>query len=155
MAWPNAHETLPVVARIKTQTVSAAATATSDIIDMRYWQECVAYVNVGAYASGNDGSLACKIEMSNDGSGFTGSADMASKSITTSLFTGSTGDEQIAVLRWRNEEMNLSGTEYRYARVSLTPTNKDLAVGVVVIGVAGRYQPGSDYDIAAVAQIVS
>ncbi len=154
-AWPLAHETLPVVARVKTQTVTAAATVTSDIVDMKYWQQIVAYVNMGAYAAGNDGSLVCKFELSNDGTSFTSAVDATGKGITTATFTGSTGDEQMAVICLRNEECVVSGTEYRYARLTLTPTNEDLAIGAVVIGIGGRYQPGSDYDIAAVAEIIA
>ena len=151
----NAHETAPVVARVKPQTVTADAEVTSDIIDMRYWQEVVAYINLGDYAGGNDGTVAALVEVSNDGTSFTSAANLTGKALTAASFTGSAQDDHMGVIRWKNDEMIVSGTAYRYARLSITPSAQNLTLSAVCVGFGGRYQPGSDYDISTVTEIIS
>lgn len=154
MAWPLSHEKLPVIGRIKPQAVTAAATVTSDIVDMKYWQEVLAVFNMGDYAAGNDGSVVVLVQVGND-SGLSDATTLTGKALTTATFTGSAGDDAVGVIRWRNEEMVLSGTEYRYARLAVTPSDQNLTCSAVLLGVGGRYQPGSDYDLAKVKEIIS
>jgi hypothetical protein len=153
-SWPLAHENAPVVARVESQTITAGQTKTSDIIDMRYWEEVVAYFNMGAYAGGNDGSVTVKFQVSNDGSGFSPAVDLTSKALTTGSFTGSALDSAFGVIRVRVDEMSVSGTDYRYLRLSVAPTNQNLTCGATVVGFGCKYGPGSDYDLSAVTEII-
>lgn len=150
-AWPLSHEKLAVVGRIKPASKTAAAEATSDIVDMKYWVELYCVFNMGDYAAGNDGSVAVKIALSNSSS-FATEVD-SEVELTTASFTGSAQDDAVGVLVLRQEQCIVSGTEYRYARLSVTPSNQNLTCGAVLLGVGGRYQPASDYDISAVTEI--
>lgn len=150
----GAHEQLPIVARIKPASKTAAAAATSDVVDMKYWDEVLFIFNMGDYAAGNDGSVAVKVEASAT-SAFSTAVDVTSKALTTANFTGSAGDDAMGVIRVMADDMVISGTTYRYARLSVTPTNQNLTCSAVAIGVRGRYQPGSDYDLSVVDEIIS
>lgn len=150
----GAHEFLPVVARIKSQSVTASATASSDAVDMKYWDEVLFVFNMGDYAAGNNGAVTVKVEASNT-SNFASAVDVSGKALTAATFTGSAGDDQVGVIRLMADEMIISGTTYRYARLSVAPANQNLTCGAVALGVRGKYQPGSDYDISSVGEIIA
>lgn len=153
MAWPLSHEKLAVVGRIKPAAKTAAAEATSDIVDMKYWQEVLAVFNMGDYAAGNDGTVTVKIAVSNS-STFATEVDLTGKALTAASFSGSAQDDRVGLIRVRADEMVVSGVEYRYLRLSVTPANQNLTCGAVLLGVGGKYQPASDYDISTVAEII-
>lgn len=153
-SWPLGHETLPVIGRITPQTITAAATVVSDIWDMKYWMEALCIFNMGDYAAANDGSVVVKVEVGN-AANLSDAVDLTGKTLTTASFTGSAQDDAVGVIRVRNEEMKVSTTEYRYARLSVTPSNQNLTCGAIVQGLGGRYQPGTDYDLAAVTEIIA
>lgn len=149
----GAHEALPVVARIKPSSKTAGTAATSDAIDLKYWDELLFVFNMGDYAGGNDGSVTVKVQVSN-ASDFSTAVDVTGKALTTANFTGSAGDDCVGIIRFTAEDAVVSDTAYRYARLSVTPANQNLTCSAVVLGARGKYQPGSDYDLATVKEIV-
>ena len=151
MASQLLSELFAVVARIAAQTVSAAATASSDVIDMANFHEVVFLVNIGDYAAGNDGSLACSVYY-DTASGGSFANVVTGKTLTVATFTGSTGDNQHGVIHVRAEELVTEDADARYIRLKATPTNEDLLLGAVALG-RPRYQPGKNFDLSAVHRI--
>lgn len=152
-AWPLSHEKVAVVARITPAAKTAGSEIFTDVIDMRYWQEVLFVVNLGAYAAGNDGTVTVKAVV-NSTSSTSGGTDLSGKALTVGSFSGSALDDAVGLIRVRADECMVSGTEYRYLYLSVTPANQNMTLGVVALGFGARYQPASDYDIAAVKQIV-
>lgn len=150
----GAHECLPVVDRLKPAAKTAGAAATSTGVDMKYWDEVLWVFNMGDYAADNDGEVAVKLEASNT-SNFASTVDITGKALTGASFSGSAQDDAVGVINLQVDDMTISATTYRYARLSVTPSNQNLTCGAVAIGVRGKYQPGSDYDIAGVTEIIS
>lgn len=148
-------EAMPIVGRIKAQTVTAAATVTSDIIDMKYHRRVRGIFNMGDYAAGNDGAVAVKFQASNDGSSFTSAVDVTGKTLTAASFTGSAQDDCIATIEVSSEEMVISGTGYRYLRMSVTPTNQNLTCGAVIEADGDRYGPATEFDLTAVTEVIA
>ena len=85
---PRLSEQLAVVGRIKPQAITKAATATSDIVDMKYHARLMVLVNIGEYAAGNDGSVAVAL-YSDSASNMATEAAITGKALTTGSFTGS------------------------------------------------------------------
>jgi len=154
MANANAalSEQLAVLARIKPQAVTAAATAESDAIDMKLFGKVLFVVNLGDYAAGNDGSIAGGVYGDTE-SGGSYATLITGKSLTTGTFTGSAGDDAISVIEVDAAEVEAQGL--RYLKLKLTPTNQNMTLGAVALGGVSRLNPASDHDIAAVKEIVS
>lgn len=153
------HEELAEVARIAPQTVSAAATGSSDVVDIQNWDEVLAIFQMGDYASGNDGSVAVGVyyDTASNGSfaNLVQDSDGNNKSLTTATFTGSSGDNQDGIIRVTREEVAAMASGARYIRLKATPSNEDLLLSAVLLGRAARYAPASNFDLAAVGEIIS
>lgn len=145
-------QTMPIVAGLTSRTISAAASASTDVIDMAYWNRVLVQFNMGDYAAGNDGSVTVIVYGDTASNGSFATA-ITGKNITPANFTGSTNDSSYAQINVSADEV--AAQNLRYIKVTVTPTNQNLTCGVICNGVHSDYQPGSDYDLAAVKQIVS
>lgn len=141
-------ELLAVVAWAEPDTVTAASEHLTGEIDTKYYERLLAIIQVGAYAAGNDGSLAGGFQYATTSGG--SYSAVSGKQITTASFTGSAQDSQIAVLELRVQDVRDLG---RYVKVGVTPTNQNCELAIVVLG-STDYRPASDYDIAAVKEII-
>lgn len=145
---------LAVVARIKPQTVTAAAEALSDAIDMKYWDRIVALVNFGDYAGGNDGSVTVVLKAATSSGGTY--AAITGKTLTAANFTGSANDDSVGIIELSAAELLADkGVTYTYVKLSVTPANRNMTLSGMVLGTRPDYHPASDYDLAAVKQIVA
>lgn len=145
-------DVLPVLARIKPQSVTAAGTAQTDVVDMSKVARVAFFLNLGDYAGGNDGSVAAGIYGDTaPGGSFT--TLITGKSITPGLFTGSLLDDAEAILEVRADELATQG--FRYCRLKVTPTNQNMILSAVGLGAVAGYEPGVDFDLAAVKQIIN
>lgn len=141
-------EDLAVVAWAKPQSVTADAELLTGEIDTKYLERVVAYVLLGDYAAGNDGSVSGGFQYATTSGG--SYAAVSGKQITTASFTGSALDAQISVLELRVQDVRDSG---RYLKVGITPTNQNMTIGILVL--ASTYErPADTYDIAAVKEII-
>lgn len=141
-------EALAVMAWAKPQSVTADAELLTGEIDTKYLERVVAYVLLGDYAGGNDGSVSGGFQYATtSGGSYTA---VSGKQITTASFTGSALDAQIAVLELRVQDVRDSG---RYLKVGITPTNQNMTIGILVLG-STYERPADTYDIAAVKEII-
>lgn len=145
-------EQLSEMARIKPQTVTAAATATSDAVDMSKCDRVLFILQLGDYAAGNDGVVNASIT-GDTASGGSFATTITGKSISPANFSGSALDDQDAMIEVTAEEVAAQGL--RYVRLEATPTNQNLTLSAV--GLAGKleYGPGGEYDLAKVKEIVT
>jgi hypothetical protein len=148
----GAHENLPVVGRVKPQTVTADATVTTDAIDSGDFAEVLFTFNMGDYAAGNDGEVEVKVTGDTE-SGGSYATDITGKALTGASFTGSSGDDAVAVIRVRRDEVGAQSL--RYIRLEITPTNQNLTCSAIAHGVDSRYGPGTNFDLAAVTEIIA
>lgn len=142
---------LALIARTKPASTAAASTASSDIIDIGDFEQVLVVFNMGDYGAGNDGSVAVTV-IGSAASDMSNSGTVTGKTLTAANYTGSTGDDAAGIINVRGDEVGELG--YRYIRVTVTPTNQALTSSVTVLGRA-RYQPSSNFDLAAVKQIVT
>jgi hypothetical protein len=145
------HESVPVLARVKPQTITAAATVDSDAVDMSNFPEVLVIFNMGDYAAGNDGSVEVKIT-GDTASGGSYATDITGKALTTGTFTGSTGDDAVGIIRVTREEVAAQGL--RYIRAEVTPSDQNLTCGLVIVGSYARYNPATNFDLSDVAEII-
>lgn len=143
-----------IVARIKPQSVTAASEALSDAVDMKYWDRIVADINFGDYAGGNDGSVVAKLVGATTSAGTY--ADITGKGVTAASYTGSAGDDCMARIELSATELvDALGETYRYVKLSVTPSGQNMTLAAQITGHRGDYQPASDYDLAAVKEIIA
>lgn len=143
-------ELLAVVERYKTQVVSAGGSPASGAIDTKYWDQLLFIIHLGDYAAGNDGTFTAGV-YGDTASGGSFTNLITGKQITAASFTGSTGDDAIALIHVRTQDAAAQG--YRYLKLKMAVANQDLPLSVVVLG-CGRYEPADDFDIAAVREII-
>lgn len=147
-------EQLAVVARITPAVKTAGAEVLSDAIDMQNHGRILAIFNMGVYAGGNNGSVAVVLKAATTSGG--SYSLITGKAITTASFTGSANDDAVALIELTQEELaTIKGPTYRYVKLSVTPTNQNLACGAVVLGDYSRYTAASEYDIATVKEIIA
>lgn len=144
-------EDVALVGRIKPQAVTAAATASSDVIDLKNCRKVLFLVNLGDYAAGNDGSIAGGVYGDTD-SGGSFATLITGKQLTTATFTGSAGDDAVSIIEVDAAEVETQNL--RYIRLKLTPTNQNMTLSAVALGGGFRFNPASDFDLAAVKEIV-
>lgn len=143
-----------IVARIKPQTVTAAAEALSDAVDMKYWDRIVADVNFGDYAGGNDGTVVAKLVASTASGGTY--ADITGKALTSGSFSGSAQDNAMGRIELSATELvDALGETYRYVKLSVTPAEQNMTLAAQITGHRSDYGPASDYDLAAVTEIIA
>jgi hypothetical protein len=150
----GAHELLPVVARIKPQSVAAAATANSDAVDMSKFEEVLFIFNMGDYAAGNDGSVAVKVT-ADTASGGAFATDVTGKTLTAGSFTGSALDDAVGIIRVKAVELAAQGETLRYCRLEVTPADQDLTCAAIALGVHLGYSDAAELDLAKVKEIIA
>ena len=121
---PRLSEKLAVVGRIKPQAISAASTATSDIVDMRYISRLMAVVNIGDYAAGNDGAVTVQL-YSDSASAMASEEAIEGKETTAASWTGSDGDDAVRIINHRRKARRVGQTQ-RYVRLKITPAEQNL-----------------------------
>jgi len=151
---PRLSEQLSVVGRIKPQSITAAATATSDIVDMRYHSRLLVLVNLGDYGAGNDGSVAVAL-YGDSASNMATEAAISGKLLTTASFTGSVGDDAVGVIELTAEELADVGQTQRYVRLKITPSAQNLTAGAILLGDHSRYGDAADFDLSKVTEIIA
>ena len=151
---PRLSEMLAVVGRIKPQAVTAASTATSDIVDMRYHSRLLVLVNLGEYAAGNDGAVTVQL-YGDSAANMSAEAAIEGKAITAASWTGSAGDDGVAVIELTAEELASLGQSKRYVRLKITPAEQNMSVGAILLADHSRYAKAEDYDLAAVKEIIA
>ncbi len=144
-------ERIAVIGRIKPQTVTAAATAESGVVDMQYWDRVLVLADIGDYAAGNDGTVTGGVygDTASNGSFAT---LITGKEVTTSKFSGSAQDDAVGEINIKSDEVNAQG--FRYIKVKMTPANQNLTLACMILGGDGRYEPASDFDMASVKEII-
>lgn len=154
MYHPRLSEELTVVGRIKPQTVTAEATASSDTVDMRYIARLLVLVNLGEYAAGNDGSVAVQL-YADSASNMATEAAITGKALTAATFTGSAGDDAVGIIELTAEELAALGQTKRYVRLKVKPSAQNMTLGAVLLAGHNRYAKASQYDLAAVKEIIA
>jgi len=144
-------EELALVGRIKPASITAAATGSSDVVDMKNFDQLLIVFNMGDYAAGNNGSVAVVVTGS-AAVGMTNTATITGKTLTAANYTGSDGDDAAGIINLRGDEVAAQG--FRYVRLDVTPTNQNLIASATILGRA-RYQPSSNFDLAKVKEIVT
>lgn len=154
MYHPRLSEELAVVGRIKPQVITADQAATSDIVDMRYFGRLMAIVNLGDYAAGNDGTVVVEL-YADSAANMASEAAISGKKLTAATFTGSAGDDAVAVIELSAEELAALGQTKRYVRLKITPSVQNLTAGAVLLAGHARYAKAADNDLAAVKEIIA
>ena len=148
-------EDLPIMGVIPPQSVAADATVQSDVVDISKFEQFLVVANLGDYGAGNDGEITFGVYLDTAVGGSFATL-MTGKVLTTATFTGSTGDSKLATIQVRSQAVGVQGNAgYRYFRVKATPTNQLMFVSAVILGCGPRFSPGNQFDIAAVAEILS
>jgi hypothetical protein len=124
------------------------STVNTDYVDMSKFHEAMFVLLLGA-AGSIDSTIDFLVRESTDTSD-TGGQTVSGKTITQ--FSG-TDDTKVAVVNVKAAELS-SG--YRYLRGRATVGNGTTnIIAVVALGMKPRFGPGSDDDLAAVAQIIT
>jgi hypothetical protein len=139
------------VGRIRPQTVTAAATVTSNVVDASRFEQFAVLADFGDYAAGNNGSVAVEVYGDTTPGGSFATL-ITGKTISAALHTGSLGDDSSAIINLSAAELKTQG--FTHFRVSVTPTNQNLPIGLIVLGYGAAYLPAKDWNLAAVKQIV-
>ena len=137
-----------VVGVIDPDAQTAAAYSTG-WIDMASFDKLLAIVQAGAL--GTSATLDAKLEQAQDGSG-TGVKDIAGKAITQLTEAGADSDKQ-ALINLVGEELDVTNG-FTHARLTVTVAVATSDASAIVLGFTARYAPGSDTDLASVAEIV-
>lgn len=151
---PRLSEELAVVGRIKPQAITAASTATSDIVDMRYISRLMAVVNIGDYAAGNNGAVTVQL-YSDSASAMDSEEAIEGKELTAASWTGSGGDDAVGIIELTAEELAAIGQTQRYVRLKITPAEQNLTASAVLLGGHMRYGKAADFDLATVKEIIA
>jgi hypothetical protein len=124
------------------------STVNSDYVDLSKFHEAMFILQLGAV----DNTVDFKLRESRDTSG-TGEQDMTGKAITQ--LTG-TDDNKVAIINVKANELTAQPNPYRYVRASATVGNGTTnIISCVGLGMRPRIGPGSDDDLADVAQIIT
>lgn len=121
---------------------------TTDTIDMRYWREVLFIVMAGTLGSSATLDFVVAGSASSD---MSSSATITGKSITQLTEAGTDSDKQ-ALVRVTAEEVFAQG--YRYIRGTMTVGTATSDAGAVVVGWHARYNPGNQFDLASVDEVV-
>lgn len=138
-----------VAGAIDPQSNAAAATKTSDYVDMAQFNSMLAVLNVGAITS--TGKVDAKLVQAKDSSG-TDKKDISGKAITQLTEAGTDSNKQIEINLFAEELDTANG--FRYVALEVTNTTAAALVSAVILGAAGRYDPASDSNVSSVDEIV-
>lgn len=126
-----------------------ANTYVSDYADMSKFHSVMAVVMAGTL--GSTGTLDAKLVQATASDG-TGSKDITGKSITQLTQAGTDADKQ-AVINCFAHELDIANN-FTHVAISMTTAVATSDAGAVLLGMAPRYAPASDNDLASVDEIV-
>jgi len=130
---------------IAPQSNAAAATKTSNYIDMSLFESLLAIINVGAVTA--TGLVDAKLVQAKDSSG-TDKKDITGKAVTQ--MATSSKQSEINVF-----SEQLDGTNgFSYVALEITNTTAAALVSASLVGVNPRYLPASSNDVSSVVEIV-
>jgi hypothetical protein len=129
-------------------SAQAAGAATSGWLSMAQFQKLVALVQVGTF--GASATVDAKIQQATDSSG-TGAKDVTGKAIVQMLAAG--GNNVQAEINLDAAELDVNNG-FSYVQLSVTVGTAATGTAALVLGIAPRFLPGSDFNNASVAQIV-
>lgn len=125
-----------------------ASTVTTGWIAAKDFLTYLAVVSAGTL--GSSATLDAKLEKATDSSG-TGAADISGKAITQ-LTQAGTDSDKVALINLKQAEL---GDGFTHFRLSMTIGTAASDAGGYVLGFDPAYGPASDYDAAAVDEIVA
>lgn len=143
------HEDVVVLATVDPDVLTAT-THDSDWVDMADFSEALVVVMAGTL--GSSATFDAAVRQATDSSG-TGAKAITGKAITQLTQAGTDQSDTQAVIRVRGDDLDVANG-FRYISVRLTVGTASSDGGAVILGRHARYNPGSDYDLASVAEIV-
>ena len=120
-------------------------------IDAGQFQSIMAIVMAGTL--GSSATLNAKFEQAQDDAG-TGVKDVDGSAITGLTQAATDDSDKQAIIQLNAEDLDLANN-FSHVRLSMTVGTATSDCGAVVLGMSPRYGPASDYDIDAVAEIVT
>jgi hypothetical protein len=127
----------------------SVGTVVTGWLDVSKFDKILAVIDAGVL--GASATLDAKIQQATS-SGGAGAKDITGKSITQLTKAGG-DDNKWALINLAAEELDVAGG-FKYIQLSLTVGTAASLVSALVLGFDARYAPGSDYDAAAVDEIV-
>ena len=143
-----ASDRAAVVAVIDPDAYGAGG-VTSDWVDASKFHRFMAIVTAGVFVA--TGLLDFKLQQATDGSG-TGAKDITGKSITQLTAAGSDDDKQ-AIINASMDELDTNNAFTHIAMV-MTLTTAGADSGAIMLAFDARQEPGSNDDLASVAEII-
>lgn len=148
---PNVKPSQRVAVLGKLDPVSqSAATVNTGWISAANFYKFLAILSVGAM--GASGTIDAKLQQASDSSG-TGAKDISGTTITQLTKAGS-DDNKIVEINLDQSQLDLANN-FTHFRLSVTVGTAASLIAAQVLGFDPRYAPASDYDIAAVDEIVN
>lgn len=126
----------------------AVGAATSAWVSIAEFQQLLALVQTGTL--GAAATVDAKLQQATDAAG-TGAKDIAGKAITQ--IVKATGDNVFAAINLNAEELDVEGG-FGYVQLSVTVGTAASETAAQVFGFVPRYAPASDFNAAAVAEII-
>lgn len=130
--------------------VTTAGTVTSGWVSMADFGVVMAIVMAGTL--GTNATIDAKIEQATSAAG-AGAKDITGKAITQITEAGTDQSDTQAIIEVAGEDLDVDGG-FAFVRLSITVGTATSDVGGLVMGMDARYKPASDYDSAAVGEIV-
>lgn len=141
------NDRLAVIGVIQPQAITAGATGVlTAAIDMKDYEEVMVVAQSGTL--GTSGTLDAKAVASATSGGTYAALD--NKAATQ--LVKATGDNKIVVIHVR--QADVAAVSKRYVKFNLVAGTADATSGAVVLGVPAIGKKGSDYNLAAVAQVL-
>jgi hypothetical protein len=128
---------------------NGAGTLTSAYVDASKFEQLMAIVMAGDL--GTSATLDAKLVQATSAAG-ANVTDISGKAITQLTQAGTDSNKQ-AIIQVRADELDVAGG-FRYVALVLTTAVATSDSGAVVLGFNPTYGPASDYDLAAVDEIV-
>lgn len=126
----------------------AAGAASSGWLPMAQFQKVMALIQAGTF--GASATVDAKLQQAQDATG-TGAKDVAGKAIVQMLAAG--GNNVQAEINLDAAELDVNNG-FAFVQLSITVGTAATGTAGVVVGIAPRFLPASDFNNASVAQIV-
>jgi hypothetical protein len=123
-------------------------TVTTAWVDQSVFFNVLALIQTGVLGAG--ATVDAKLQQATDAIG-TGAKDITGKAITQ--IVKASGDNKQAMISMKEADLDTEGG-FRYVRLSITVGTAASLVGAALLGGVARFQPASNYNQSAVAQIV-
>ena len=140
-------ESLAVLGTIDPVSQNPGAITTA-WVDQSVFLNVLALIQTGVLGAG--ATVDAKLQQATDASG-TGAKDITGKAIVQ--IVKATGDNKQAMISMKEADLDTEGG-FRYIRLSITVGAAASLVGAALLGGVARFQPASNYNQTAVAQIV-